>query len=57
MGRRSSMAIPRSIKQYLFHNNVSYSHKTHPVAYTSQEVAEVERVSGGEFAKAVVLQS
>ena len=51
------MAIPRNIKQYLFHNNAGYSHKTHAVAYTSQEVAEVERVPGGEFAKAVVLKA
>jgi Ala-tRNA(Pro) deacylase len=52
-----SMAIPRNIKQYLFHNNVTYSHKIHPVAYTSQEVAEVEHVPGAEFAKTVVLQA
>jgi Ala-tRNA(Pro) deacylase len=51
------MAIPRSIKQYLFHNGVSYSPKTHSVAYTSQEIAEVERVPGGEFAKTVVLRA
>jgi len=51
------MAIPGSIKQYLSQNNVTYSHKTHSVAYTSQEVAEVERVPGEEFAKAVVLQA
>ena len=51
------MAIPRNIKQYLFHSNVSYSHKTHSVAYTSQEIAEVERVPGAEFAKAVVLKA
>lgn len=51
------MAIPRSIKQYLFHNAVSYSQKTHSVAYTSQEVAEAEHVPGAEFAKTVVLQA
>src|SRR5689334_5603817 len=51
------MAIPRNIKQYLFHNAVSYSHKTHPAAYTSQEVAQIEHVSGAEFAKTVVLQA
>ena len=51
------MAIPRNIKQYLFHNNVSYTHKTHTVAFTSQEVAAVEHVPGGEFAKTVVLHA
>jgi Ala-tRNA(Pro) deacylase len=51
------MAIPRNIKQYLFHNNALYSHKRHSLAYTSQEVAQVEHVPGGEFAKAVVLEA
>jgi hypothetical protein len=31
--------------------------KTHSVAYTSKEIAEVERVPGGEFAKTVVLRA
>ena len=51
------MAIPRKIKEYLFHNNASYLHKQHAVAFTSQEVAQVEHVPGGEFAKTVVLQA
>jgi Ala-tRNA(Pro) deacylase len=51
------MAIPRKIKQYLFHHNVSYSHKKHYVAYTAQEVAEAEHVPGAEFAKTVVLEA
>jgi Ala-tRNA(Pro) deacylase len=49
------MAIPRNIKQYLFDNNASYSHKQHSVAYTSQEVAQAEHVPGGEFAKTIIL--
>jgi Ala-tRNA(Pro) deacylase len=52
-----AMAMPRNIKQYLFHNNATYTHKRHSVAYTSQEVAESEHVPGGEFAKTVVLQA
>ena len=51
------MAIARNIKQYLFHNNVNYSHKSHSVAYTSQEIVEVERIPGAEFAKTVVLHA
>jgi Ala-tRNA(Pro) deacylase len=51
------MAIPRNIKQYLNQSNASYSHKRHSVAYTSQEVAQVEHVPGGEFAKTVVLEA
>src|SRR5215475_13137789 len=51
------MGIPRNIKQYLFHNGVNYSHKTHAVAYTSQETAQAEHVPGEEFAKTVVLDA
>jgi Ala-tRNA(Pro) deacylase len=51
------MAIPRNIKQYLFHHNASYSRKQHLVAYTSQEVAQAEHVPGAEFAKTVVLEA
>jgi len=51
------MAIPRNVKQYLVHNDVSYSHKEHSLAYTSQEIAQVEHVPGAEFAKTVVLQA
>jgi Ala-tRNA(Pro) deacylase len=49
------MAIPRDIKQYMFHNNVSYVHKTHLVAYRSQDIAQIEHIPGREFAKTVVL--
>src|SRR5262249_43556783 len=36
---------------------VSYLHKKHSVAYTSQEIAQVGRVSGEEFAKTVILKA
>jgi Ala-tRNA(Pro) deacylase len=51
------MAIPRNIKQYLFHGNAVYAHKTHPVAFTSQEIAEVDHVPGNQFAKTVILNT
>jgi Ala-tRNA(Pro) deacylase len=51
------MAIPRNIKQYLFHRFAVYSHKTHPVAFTSQEIAEVDHVPGKQFAKTVILKT
>jgi Ala-tRNA(Pro) deacylase len=51
------MAIPRNIKQYLFHHNVKYSHKTHPEAYTSQQIAQVDHIPGEQFAKTVVLNT
>jgi Ala-tRNA(Pro) deacylase len=55
--RRRSMAIPRNIKEHLFHSGVSYSHKIHPVAFTSLEIAEVDHIPGREFAKTVVLKA
>jgi Ala-tRNA(Pro) deacylase len=51
------MAIPRNVKQYLFHNSVIYTHKKHPLAFTSQEIAEADHIPGGEFAKTVVLEA
>ena len=51
------MQTPRRIRQYLFQQNVAYAHYVHPVAYTSQEIAETERIPGGEFAKTVVLHA
>src|SRR5689334_15180730 len=51
------MAIPRNIKQYLLHNNVGYAQRRHPIAYTSQEIAELEDVPGEMFAKTVVLRA
>jgi Ala-tRNA(Pro) deacylase len=51
------MAIRRSVKQYLFHRGVSYDHKKHAPAYTSQAIAEVEHIPGREFAKTVVLDA
>jgi Ala-tRNA(Pro) deacylase len=47
----------RNIKQYLFQKCVTYCHKTHSVAYTSQEIAEAEHIPGKEFAKTVVLNA
>ena len=49
------MAIPEKIKDYLSENALSYWHKTHPVAYTSLEIAAVDHIPGRELAKTVVL--
>ena len=49
------MAIPRHVKQYLFHGFANYTHKKHTVAFTSQEIAQAEHVPGGQFAKTVIL--
>jgi Ala-tRNA(Pro) deacylase len=51
------MAIPRNIKQYLFHGYASYTHKKHAPAFTSQEIAEAEHVPGEQFAKTVILNT
>ena len=51
------MAIPRKIKQYLFHSYASYMHKKHPPAFTSQEIAQAEHVPGQQFAKTVILNT
>lgn len=49
------MAVPDKIKTYLSESAVSYWHKTHPVAFTSQETAAVDHISGQELGKTVVL--
>lgn len=51
------MAIPRNIKRYLTQNSVGYSRKPHSVAYTSQEIAQIEHIPGGEFAKTLVIEA
>lgn len=51
------MAIPEKVSDYLSDNAVSYSHKTHRVAYTSQEIAAVDHIPGRELAKTVVLKA
>ena len=51
------MAIPRNIKQYLFHGYANYTHKKHNLAFTSQEIAQAEHVSGSQFAKTVILST
>ncbi len=51
------MAIPVEIKNYLSKCNAAYSHKTHPVAYTAQEIAAVDHIPGSELAKTVVLNA
>jgi prolyl-tRNA editing enzyme YbaK/EbsC (Cys-tRNA(Pro) deacylase) len=52
---RCFMAIPDKIQSYLEENVVSYRHKIHPVAYTSQEIAAADHIPGRELAKTVVL--
>jgi hypothetical protein len=37
--------------------SVSYAQGRHPSAYTSQEIAQLERIPGEEFAKTVILKA
>ena len=43
-------------KEYLDQHNVSYQHDVHRIAYTAQEVAAEEHVSGKMVAKTVILK-
>jgi len=49
------MAIIVRLEDHLRERGVPYSWTTHPVAFTAQEVAEAEHVSGRMVAKTVVL--
>lgn len=48
--------IADRIKKYLEDNKVHYEIIVHPEAFTSQEVAEAEHVSGKSIAKVVVVK-
>ena len=49
------MSIPRHIKEYLDSTHVPYRHLIHYPAYTAQETAEVQHVSGKQMAKTVMV--
>jgi len=49
------MTVSKRLKGYLDENGVEYSVMTHKVAYTAQEVASAQGVTGWQVAKAVVL--
>jgi len=51
------MSIARRVKDYLEQNKVPYSHCTHRLAYTAQEVAAAQHVPGREMAKAIILKT
>jgi Ala-tRNA(Pro) deacylase len=49
------MAMPRWLKQILIHYGVPYEEHHHPPAYSAQELAEAEHMSGWRVAKTVFL--
>ncbi|MBI5115831.1 YbaK/EbsC family protein [Candidatus Poribacteria bacterium] len=48
------MTVSRRLKEYLDSNNVQYNVMAHKVAYTAQEVAAAQGVTGWHVAKSVV---
>lgn len=51
------MPIPANIIHFLHSNAVSYHHLTHSPAYTAQEIAQVQHVSGRKLAKTVMVMA
>ena len=49
------MSIPRHIKEYLDSAQVNYRHSIHSPAYTAQEIAHEQHVSGKQLAKTVMV--
>jgi len=51
------MSIAKRVREYLEQNKVPYSHCTHRLAYTAQEVAAAQHVPGKEMAKTIILKT
>ncbi len=45
------------VREHLMTRGIGYECEHHPLAYTTQEVAAMERVSGWQFAKPVILMA
>lgn len=50
------MPILKKLKEMLDQAKVSYEVYTHPLAYTAQEIAEKQHVTGKEMAKVVMIE-
>ena len=51
------MSIAKRLKEYLEENKFPYTHCTHRLAYTAQEVAAAQHVPGREMAKTIVFKA
>jgi Ala-tRNA(Pro) deacylase len=51
------MSVANRLKEYLEENKIPYTHCTHRLAYTAQEVAAAQHVPGREMAKTIVLKA
>ncbi len=49
------MSVSKRLKEFLDKNGIEYHVKTHKVAYTAQEVAATQGVTGWQVAKTVVV--
>jgi Ala-tRNA(Pro) deacylase len=49
------MTVSRRLKEFLDANNIAYDVMSHKVAYTAQEVAAAQGVTGWQVAKTVVV--
>jgi len=51
------MSTARRVKEYLEEKQVAYTHCTHRLAYTAQEVAAAQHIPGREMAKTIVVRA
>jgi Ala-tRNA(Pro) deacylase len=57
LDKEAFMSIANRLRTYLEDNDVPYLHYRHPLAYTAQEVAAAQHVSGREMVKTVILKA
>ena len=51
------MSVANRVREYLEEQKVPYTHCTHRLAYTAQEVAAAQHVPGRQMAKTIVLKA
>jgi Ala-tRNA(Pro) deacylase len=51
------MSTARRVKEYLEEKRIPYTHCTHRLAYTAQEVAAAQHVPGQKMAKTIVVKA
>lgn len=51
------MSVANRLKEYLEEQKVPYTHCTHRLAYTAQEVAAAQHVPGRQLAKTIVVKA
>ena len=49
------MSIPQNLAQFLEGRNIPFQTKTHPEAFTAQQVAQALHIPGRAFAKPVLV--